>query len=94
MAGCCVINIIQKNLSFRFRVGGIPALLMPYQPPNSIVGGGNMDLLNRLNKQTVELWQKHVNCKNQKERDQLLMQYKAVFGQYVKHKEWLKAMNS
>ena len=53
-----------------------------------------MDLLNRLNKQATELWQKHVSCKNQEERDQLLRQYKAVFNQYVKHKEWLKAMNS
>ncbi len=51
-----------------------------------------MDLLSRLNKQAVELWQKQVSCKSQKERDQLLEQYKAVFSQYVKHKEWLKVM--
>ncbi|HEY8272435.1 MAG TPA: hypothetical protein VIG33_16200 [Pseudobdellovibrionaceae bacterium] len=53
-----------------------------------------MDLLSRLNKQAVELWQKHVSCKNLEERDQLLKQYKAVFNQYVKHKEWLKALES
>ncbi|MEK6774109.1 MAG: hypothetical protein AABY64_09215 [Bdellovibrionota bacterium] len=53
-----------------------------------------MDLLNRLNKQAAELWQKQVSCKNQDERDRLLKQYKAAFSQYVKHKEWLKAMEA
>jgi len=90
--GCCVISIIQKNLSFCFRAGRNPALLMLHEPLISVAGGGNMDLLSRLNKQAVELWQKQVNCKSQKERDQLLKQYKAVFSQYVKHKEWFKAM--
>jgi hypothetical protein len=56
--------------------------------------GRTMDLLNKLNKQAAELWQKQVNCKSQKERDQLLKQHKAVFTQYVKHKEWLKAMET
>jgi endonuclease I len=72
----------------------IPALLMLHKPLISVAGGGNMDLLSRLNKQAVELWQKHVSCKNLEERDQLLKQYKAVFNQYVKHKEWLKALES
>ena len=53
-----------------------------------------MDLLNKLNKQVAELWQKHTASQNKKERDQLLKQYKTVFNQYVKHKEWLKAMAS
>ena len=52
-----------------------------------------MDLLNRLNKQAVELWQKHVDCKNRREKELLLNQYKVVFAQYAKHKEWLKAMD-
>lgn len=54
--------------------------------------GRTMDLLNRLNKKAVELWQKHVDCKDQQKKEQFLKEYKAAFGQYVKHKEWLKAM--
>ncbi|MBK7845104.1 MAG: hypothetical protein IPJ71_15710 [Bdellovibrionales bacterium] len=53
-----------------------------------------MDLLNRLNKQAAELWKKHVDCKDQQKKEQLLKQYKNAFSQYVKHKEWLKVMAS
>ena len=53
-----------------------------------------MDLLNRLNRQVSELWQRHVECKNQREKELLLKRYKEVFSQYVKHKEWLKAMEA
>lgn len=55
--------------------------------------GKTMDLLNRLNKQVSELWQRHVSCKNQQQKDLLLKQYKAAFSQYVRHKEWLKVMS-
>lgn len=51
-----------------------------------------MDLLYKLNKQVVELWQKQIVCKDQDQKDLLLKQYKTVFSQYVKHKEWLKVM--
>ncbi len=53
-----------------------------------------MDLLNKLNKQVVALWQKYAACQNQRERDLLLKEYKETFNQYVKHKEWLKAMDA
>lgn len=53
-----------------------------------------MDLLNNLNKQVAELWQKHIASQNQKERDLLLKQYKETFNRYVKHKEWLKIMDA
>lgn len=53
-----------------------------------------MDLLLRLNKQAIELWQKHASCQNIKERELLLKQYKAALSQYLKHKEWLKALEA
>ncbi len=53
-----------------------------------------MDLLNKLNKQVAELWQRHLASQIQKERDLLLKQYKETFSQYVKHKEWLKVMDA
>jgi uncharacterized coiled-coil protein SlyX len=54
----------------------------------------NMDLLNKLNRQVSELWQKHADCKEQLEKRLLLKRYKEVFSQYVKHKEWLKTMDA
>jgi hypothetical protein len=67
---------------------------MLHQRLNSVAGGGNVDLLNKLNKQAAELWQRQASCQNQKERELLLKQYKNTFSQYVKHKEWLKVMAS
>ncbi|MBY0315393.1 MAG: hypothetical protein K2Q26_07730 [Bdellovibrionales bacterium] len=53
-----------------------------------------MDLLNRLNKKAVELWQKHMESKDQQKKEQFLREYKAALIQYVKHKEWLKDMEA
>lgn len=49
-----------------------------------------MNLLNRLSKQATELWQKHVECQDVQQKALLLKQYREIYGQYLKHKEWLK----
>lgn len=53
-----------------------------------------MDLLNRLSKQANELWQKQAACMNQARKEQLLKEYKTIYSQYQKHKEWLRMMDS
>lgn len=53
-----------------------------------------MDLLNRLNNQAAELWRKHTYCQDLKQKDLLLKQYKEIYSQYLKHKEWLKTMEA
>jgi hypothetical protein len=89
------LPILYKKIRVsRLRVGLISAPLMPLGRPVALAATEDitMGLLNRLNKQAVELWLRHANCKNQEQKDVLLKQYKSVFSQYLKHKEWLKVM--
>lgn len=53
-----------------------------------------MDLLNKLNQEAQNLWQKLMNTKDQHKREAIMKLYREAYGRYSKHKEWLKAMEA
>jgi hypothetical protein len=65
---------------------------MPSEPKLVWLAGGKMDLLNRLSRQATELWQKQALCKDDQKKIILLKQFKEIYGQYLKHRDWLRIM--
>mgnify|MGYP000536601898 CR=1 FL=1 len=53
-----------------------------------------MELLSRLEKQACNIWRQASETRNPTQRQQLLAQYRELYGKYKKQKAWIQTLNA
>ncbi len=54
--------------------------------------GGDMELLERLERLVTETWQKAIKAGGHEEKQRLMQTYRHLYEQYRRQKQWLTAM--